>query len=315
VLLRGLRIAPGPSTRRALRRGSECRKSLHTPGSSCIPIRDRGRQNIFEQISSGDTVTYLHHDQQGSTRLLTSSTGTVTGSTTFDAYGNTTGHTGTATTPLGYDAQYTSTDTGLIYLRNRVYDPATGQFLTVDPIDAITRAPYTYGEDNPVNAIDPSGLSACGSIAVISTICNGLEESGVSDAAAGALSFLTFGTSTEVAGDAFGFNSNCANFGAGGEVGTVLGLGLGAFDGEDEAEALAEGADEANSVTSTARSTPGADGAESVIIKERAPDGETVLVVHQVGQPLPGGGTMIIHQHAKFGPLPGSELFFPDVEP
>ncbi|MBA3808277.1 MAG: RHS repeat protein, partial [Solirubrobacterales bacterium] len=41
-----------------------------------------------EQINSGGTVSYLHHDQQGSTRLLTGSTGTVTGSTTFDAYGN-----------------------------------------------------------------------------------------------------------------------------------------------------------------------------------------------------------------------------------
>jgi YD repeat-containing protein len=41
----------------------------------------------IEQISSGGTVTYLHHDQQGSTRLLTSSTGTVTGKCTYGAYG------------------------------------------------------------------------------------------------------------------------------------------------------------------------------------------------------------------------------------
>jgi RHS repeat-associated protein len=40
-------------------------------------------------------------------------------------------------------------DTGLVYLRSRVYDPATAQFLSVDPIAAITRAPYTYAEDNP----------------------------------------------------------------------------------------------------------------------------------------------------------------------
>ena len=33
-----------------------------------------------------------------------------------------------------FDAQYTSTDTGLIYLRNRVYDPATAQFLSADPL-------------------------------------------------------------------------------------------------------------------------------------------------------------------------------------
>jgi RHS repeat-associated protein len=119
-----------------------------------------------EQISSGGTTTYLHHDQQGSTRLLTGSTGTVTGSITFDAYGNKTGSTGTTTTPLGYDGQYTSSDTGLIYLRARVYDPATAQFLSVDPLRAITRAPYTYVKDNPLNLkdnplnlVDPSGLA------------------------------------------------------------------------------------------------------------------------------------------------------------
>ena len=111
-----------------------------------------------EQVSSAGTVTYLHHDQQGSTRLLTGSTGTVTGSTTFDAYGNKTGSTGTSTTPLGYDGQYTSSDTGLIYLRARVYDPATAQFITRDPWVALTGEPYTYTGDDPTTLADPSGL-------------------------------------------------------------------------------------------------------------------------------------------------------------
>ena len=61
----------------------------------------------IEQISSGGTVSYLHHDQQGSTRLLTGSTGTVTGKCTYSAYGAPTCE-GTTTTPIGYDAQYTS---------------------------------------------------------------------------------------------------------------------------------------------------------------------------------------------------------------
>jgi RHS repeat-associated protein len=114
-------------------------------------------QLFIEQISSDGTVTYLHHDQQGSIRLLTGSTGTVTSSTTFDAYGKT-GFTGSSTTPLGYDGQYTGVDTGLIYLRARVYEPATAQFLTSDPMAAITRAPYTYAGDNPLNVADHSGL-------------------------------------------------------------------------------------------------------------------------------------------------------------
>lgn len=72
-----------------------------------------------EQINTSiGTVTYLHHDQAGSTRLLTGSTGTVTGKCTYSAYGTPTCE-GTATTPLGYDAQYTNSDTGLIYEDDR----------------------------------------------------------------------------------------------------------------------------------------------------------------------------------------------------
>jgi len=111
-----------------------------------------------EQISSGGTVTYLHHDQQGSTRLLTGSTGTVAGTTTYDAYGDKTGSTGASTTPLGYDGQYTDSDTGLIYLRARAYDPATSQLLTRDPLVSVTGEAYVYAGDNPTNFTDPSGL-------------------------------------------------------------------------------------------------------------------------------------------------------------
>jgi RHS repeat-associated protein len=110
-----------------------------------------------EQVSSGGTVTYLHHDQQGSTRLLTGSAGTVTGKCTYGAYGAPTCE-GATTTPLGYDGQYTSSDTGLIYMRARVYDPATAQFLSVDPLAAVTRSPYNYTSDNPLNRSDPTGL-------------------------------------------------------------------------------------------------------------------------------------------------------------
>jgi RHS repeat-associated protein len=110
-----------------------------------------------EQVSSGGTGTYLHHDQAGSTRLLTGSTGTVTGKCTYGAYGAPTCE-GATTTPLGYDAQYTSSDTGLIYMRARVYDPATAQFLNVDPLETLTREPYSYATDNPLNHSDPTGL-------------------------------------------------------------------------------------------------------------------------------------------------------------
>ena len=116
------------------------------------------REMRIEQINTTTgTVTYLHHDQQGSTRLLTGSTGTVTGKCTYNAYGTPTCE-GTTTTPLGYDGQYTNSDTGLIYMRAREYDPATAQFLSVDPLRAVSGEPYSYAGDNPVNEGDPTGL-------------------------------------------------------------------------------------------------------------------------------------------------------------
>ncbi len=111
-----------------------------------------------EQINtSTGTVTYLHHDQSGSTRLLTGSTGTVTGKCTYSPYGTPTCE-GASTTPLGWDGQYTSSDTGLVYMRARVYDPATAQFLSRDPLAAVSGEPYSYAGDNPLNNSDPTGL-------------------------------------------------------------------------------------------------------------------------------------------------------------
>lgn len=49
-------------------------------------------------------------------------------------------------------------ETGLLYLINRYYDPATGQFLSVDPLEGLTQQPYQYASDNPVNNTDPNGL-------------------------------------------------------------------------------------------------------------------------------------------------------------
>ncbi len=113
----------------------------------------------LEQVSSGGIVTYLHHDQQGSTRLLTGSTGATVGTCSYSAYGVPDCE-GTAKTPLGYDGQYTNAETGLQYLRARSYEPATGQFLSVDPVIESTGVPFSFADDDPLNASDPLGLES-----------------------------------------------------------------------------------------------------------------------------------------------------------
>jgi len=114
----------------------------------------------LEQVSTTGTVTYLHADQLGSTRLVTDSAGTVVGTRAYDAYGKPSGQTGAVATPFGYAGEYTDAESGLVYLRARYYDPATGQFLTRDPLAALTQSPYGYVHGDPLNGTDPSGL--CG---------------------------------------------------------------------------------------------------------------------------------------------------------
>jgi RHS repeat-associated protein len=107
-----------------------------------------------------NTVRYLHHDQLGSTRLVTDSAGSTVSTYTYDPYGKLSGSTGTFVTPLGFAGQYTDAETGFQYLRARYYDPATGQFLTRDPIEPLNRDAYGYVNRDPLTSTDASGL--CG---------------------------------------------------------------------------------------------------------------------------------------------------------
>jgi RHS repeat-associated protein len=107
---------------------------------------------------------YYHQDQLGSTRLLTNASGVVAATATYDPYGQRVSSTGTVANPLGYAGQYTDAESGLQYLRARYYDPATAQFLTKDPLVAISQEPYGYVGNNPLNATDPSGLFCVGSL-------------------------------------------------------------------------------------------------------------------------------------------------------
>jgi RHS repeat-associated protein len=80
--------------------------------------------------------------------------------TSYDAWGNPTTPGGlTSYTPFGYAGGYTDTD-GLIYLINRYYDPAEGQFISVDPDLSQTGEPYAYTGGDPLAEKDPDGTKA-----------------------------------------------------------------------------------------------------------------------------------------------------------
>jgi RHS repeat-associated protein len=55
---------------------------------------------------------------------------------------------------------------GLVYLRNRYYNPELGTFMSMDPYEGDSNEPmslneYAYAHGNPVNNTDPSGMVVC----------------------------------------------------------------------------------------------------------------------------------------------------------
>jgi len=111
----------------------------------------------LEQISASGTPLYYHQDQLGSTRAMTNGSGNVVATYLYDAYGNVISSTGTVSNPLQFAGAYSDAESGLLYLRARYYDPASGSFLTEDPLSALQ--PYAYAGDSPLNLVDPSGLA------------------------------------------------------------------------------------------------------------------------------------------------------------
>jgi RHS repeat-associated protein len=126
--------------------------SLYVTGPDGLPL---------QTITAGEQVRWFHQDQLGSTRALTDASGATVATYDYDAFGAVRRTTGpaAAANPFRFTGQY-SDDSGYIYLRARWYDPATGQFLSRDPIgfDGGTQNVYAYAANNSTNLVDPTGL-------------------------------------------------------------------------------------------------------------------------------------------------------------
>jgi RHS repeat-associated protein len=137
-------------------------------GSLPVPIKDGSTNYVYgpgglplEQINTSATYWY-HHDQIGSTRLITNSTATAPhpASYTYDPYGGLASISESITNPFRFASQYQDSESGYYYLRARYYEPTTGQFLSLDARVGATREPFGYVGSNPLNSTDVTGLSA-----------------------------------------------------------------------------------------------------------------------------------------------------------
>ncbi|MGW4743528.1 polymorphic toxin-type HINT domain-containing protein [Streptomyces sp. NPDC004290] len=113
-------------------------------------------------------LTYLAGDHHGTQSLAISADATQTFSKRYmTAFGAERGTpTGTAwPDDKGFLGKTDDKTTGLTHIGAREYDPAVGQFISVDPLLSLDQPGslngYSYANQNPTTASDPTGLESC----------------------------------------------------------------------------------------------------------------------------------------------------------
>jgi len=118
--------------------------------------------------SLGNTLTQ-HTDGLGSVRVETDSSGNVVQTYGTDEFGivDAALTSGTQPTPFQYTGEPRDSETGLVYLRARSYDPTVGRFMQADPLRKSGPGVagwnrYAYVGNNPIRFTDPTGSMATG---------------------------------------------------------------------------------------------------------------------------------------------------------
>jgi RHS repeat-associated protein len=134
--------------------------------------------NLYNQrVAGSGVVSFYGSDGNGNIRYLTDSSGAISDTYNYDAFGDLIASTGTTDNTYRYTGEQYDANLGFYFLRARYMNPNTGRFWTRDSIEGNIYDPaslhkYTYAGNDPVNRTDPSGnqYSVAVSIAVIAVI-------------------------------------------------------------------------------------------------------------------------------------------------
>lgn len=120
-----------------------------------------GNSRVAQKGASGSDY-FLYNHPGKSVSCLAHANGTQT-HLQYGSFGNS--RNPSYETPYGFNGEEADPETGLIYLRNRYYDPEIGRFISPDYVlgslqNPQTLNPYVFVLNNPLTFVDPTGLQA-----------------------------------------------------------------------------------------------------------------------------------------------------------
>ncbi len=132
--------------------------------SAEVYVRGTNLLAKFSKQSGNVKTDYQYYTQNahGDIVNLTDSTGAITKSYKYDAFGVEQNVDDADDNAFRYCGEYFDAETGTIYLRARYYDPAIGRFISRDSVtgektDPLSLNLYTYCHNRPIIGSDPSG--------------------------------------------------------------------------------------------------------------------------------------------------------------
>jgi RHS repeat-associated protein len=148
-------------------------------------IEPDGTLDVFDYTDTGYLFSvlrgasryYVSADQVGSPRVVSDAAGAVVKSVSYSAFGEVLSDSAPAfELPIGYAGGIVDPFAGLVHMGVRAYDPASGRFMSRDPLGLAGGAAglFSYAGGDPIQYSDPTGFGS-GSLSLCDGVCVGTK--------------------------------------------------------------------------------------------------------------------------------------------